>query len=291
MNYRHHFHAGNFADVMKHALLLQLVGALQRKEKGFLYLDTHAGRGGYDLAAAAQGDSLARRPEWPEGIGRLWGRASADLEPLTRDYVEAVRAFDREHGNLESTPRFYPGSPALVRRRLRPQDRMALCERQPEECAALRLEMSRVARCTVQEMDGYGALRAMLPPPERRALVLIDPPFEAQGEFAAMVESLQGGLERLPAGVFALWYPLTDRARVEAFFERLQAAGLPPTLVAELAVAGEDSPLKMRGCGLVIVNPPWQFDRAAGGALGALAGALAQGPGAAGGCRWLVAER
>ncbi|HWZ95922.1 MAG TPA: 23S rRNA (adenine(2030)-N(6))-methyltransferase RlmJ [Opitutaceae bacterium] len=288
MNYRHAFHAGNFADVFKHALLVQLARALQRKEKGFLYLDTHAGRGGYDLAAAARGDTLVRKPEWPDGIGRLWEKP--DLPAALTDYVALVRDFDRDNGNATGEPRFYPGSPRLVQRLVRPQDRLALCEKQPGECAALRAEFALAHRATVQEMDGYVALRAMLPPPERRALVLIDPPFESQDEFAQIAAALREGLRRLPGGMFAVWYPLTERARVDDFFAELLALKLPPTLALELAIAGEGSGLKMRGCGLVVVNPPWQFDREAEMFLPALAKILAQAPGADATMNWLVPE-
>ena len=289
MNYRHHFHAGNFADVVKHLVLVQLLRALQQKEKGFLYLDTHAGRGVYDLAAAARGDSLAREPEWPAGVGRLWRRE--DLPEPAADYVRRLRAFDRNRGQgADGPPRFYPGSPWIARMLARPQDRLVLCEQQPEECAALKGEFLLSPRTTVEERDGYGAVRAWLPPPERWALVLIDPPFEAQDEFAQIASALDEGLRRLRGGVFAVWYPLTERARVDAFFAELLALKPPPTLELELAIAGESSPLKLRGCGLAVINPPWQFDRAAGALLEFLGGALAQAPGGGGRVRWLVPE-
>ncbi|HTQ30043.1 MAG TPA: 23S rRNA (adenine(2030)-N(6))-methyltransferase RlmJ [Opitutaceae bacterium] len=288
MNYRHAFHAGNFADVFKHALLVQLIRALQRKEAGFLYLDTHAGRGRYDLAAAARGDTLLRRPEWPDGIGRLW--AGEALPAALADYVALVREFNRDNGGDPAAPRFYPGSPRLAHRLARPQDRLALCVRHPEEGAALRAEFARARRMSVQETDGYAALRAMLPPPERRALVLIDPSFEAPDEFAQIAAALREGLRRLPAGVFAIWHPLTQRARTEELTAELLALKLPPTLALELAVAGEGAGLKMRGCGMVVVNPPWQFEGLTEGFLPALAGMLAQAPGAGATLRWLVPE-
>lgn len=288
MNYRHGFHAGNFADAMKHALLVQLVRALQKKEKGFLFLDTHAGRGSYDLAESAQGDSLARRPEWPGGIGRLWTEEKAGA--ALADYVALVRAFDGERGNLGTEPRFYPGSPWIVRRLARDQDRVALCEKHEDEFLALAREFRGTARTAVHEADGYGAVRAMLPPPERRALVLIDAPFEAADEHAQIVAALGEGLARLPGGVFAVWHPLTERARTEAFFARLGELRLPPTLSLELTVAGEHSALKLRGCGLVVLNPPWQFDRVAEPMLGELARLLAQEPGGGAKAEWLVPE-
>ncbi|MFM1852023.1 MAG: hypothetical protein RIS54_1707 [Verrucomicrobiota bacterium] len=289
MNYRHHFHAGNFADVLKHAVTLRLVAAMQRKPKGFLYLDTHAGRGGYDLTGAARGDSLERQSEWPDGIGRLW--TAPDLPVALAEYVEAVRAYDRRQGNLTAAPRFYPGSPALVGAVLREQDRMVLCERQPDECAALRMAMARTPRCTVSESNGYTAVRAQLPPPERRALVLIDPPFEGESEFADIADALRKGLRRLPDAVMAIWYPLTRRARVDAFFEALAGASLPATLAAEIEVADDDAPIKMRGCGVVVVNPPWQVAAELEPAVQALGQLLAQRAGAVGRLTWLVPER
>lgn len=289
MNYRHHFHAGNFADVFKHVLLLELLRGLQKKEKPFLYLDTHAGRGRYDLETAARGDSLERKPEWPDGIGRLVA-TDEPLTPLLADYVERIRTFDRNQGNVADELRFYPGSPHIARSLVRAQDRLALCEKHPAESAALRAEFQFTDRCSVHEMDGYVALRAMLPPPERRALVLIDPPFEAQDEFAQIVEGLRGGLQRFPSGVFAIWYPLTSRAKIDAFYDELIALKPPPTLAVEIAIAGENSPLKMRGCGLAVINPPWRFDEAVKPTLDSLARLLAQGPGADFNLAWAVPE-
>lgn len=297
MNYRHLYHAGNFADVMKHALLIELVRAMQRKEKGFLYLDTHAGRGSYDLGLAAQGDSLARRPESPDGVGRVLGDdtakgSMADGQPSAAlgAYAELVRRFDRNRGNLGATPRFYPGSPAIVRALARAQDRLALCEQLPDEYAALAAEFVFHPRASVHEMDGYIAVRAMLPPAERRALVLIDPPYESQEEFARVATALRDGLARLAGGVFCVWYPLTQRARVDSFFAALRALPLPPTLVLELSIAGEASALKLRGCGLVVLNPPWQLEQAVQPLLEELAQTLAQEPGARSRTEWLVPE-
>ena len=289
MNYRHHFHAGNFADVAKHALLVLLVRALQKKEKGFLYLDTHAGRGGYDLSSAAQGDSLARRPEWPDGIGRLWNLN--EPASMLAEYFSLVRAFDRKKGNLTKEPRFYPGSPWLAHALMRPQDRLMLCEKQPDECAILREAFKVSERTSVRETDGYVALRAQLPPPERRALVLIDPPFEAQDEFVQIAAGLGDALKRFPSGVYAIWYPLTERAKVDAFFEELIALKPPAVLAAELAIASDLAALKMKGCGLVIVNPPWQFANVAESALAFLSGPLAQAPGGGQRVTWVVPEK
>jgi 23S rRNA (adenine2030-N6)-methyltransferase len=295
VNYRHHFHAGNFADVVKHVLLLRLLRALQQKPKGFVYLDTHAGRGAYDLTAAATGDSLARTPEWPEGIGRLWSRT--DLPPAVAEYVGVVRDFDRGRGGAGDVPQFYPGSPWIAGAVAREVDRLALCEKHPDECRHLAAEFEHARnangrlRVSVQEMDGYVATRAMLPPPERRALILIDPPYEAQDEYALATSALHDGLTRFPSGVFALWYPLTQRARVQEFLTAIEGLRPPPTLVAELGIAGDFSARKLKGCGLAIVNPPWQFDREARSILDYLSPVLAQEPGGGAHVNWLVPEK
>ena len=289
MNYRHRFHAGNFADVMKHVLLVQLVRAMQRKEKGFFFLDTHAGRGAYDLAAAAKGDSLERAPEWPGGIGRLW--AKEGISESLKEYREIVRSFDADNGGTGGEPRFYPGSPAIARALVRAQDRVALCEKHQEEFAALEERFCFAPRTLVRETDGYAAVRAMLPPLERRALVLIDPPFEAVDEFALVAGAIREGLARLAQGVFAVWYPLTERARIETFFAELRTLELPPTVTVEMTIAGEGAGLKMRGCGVLVVNPPWKFAEAAEAAARELAQILAVGNGAGARVEWLAAER
>lgn len=298
MNYRHHYHAGNFADVLKHATLLRLLAGLQAKERGILYLDTHAGRGGYDLSVAAGGLTKPRAPEWPAGIGRLWNRA--DLPPAVADYVAAVRAFDVEArmradvtGPVSAEgPRFYPGSPRLTQMRLRPQDRAALCERQPEEAAALAEEFSGLRRISAQPLDGYTAVRAMLPPPEKRALVLIDPPFEMQDEWTRVAEAVGEGLRRLPAGTFAIWYPLTARAKVDSFYrDILSIKELPPCFTVELLIGGEGAEMKLWGCGVLVINPPWGSARPLDEMTKWLAPILAQGAGAKGGVHWLVPEK
>ena len=288
MNYRHQYHAGNFADVVKHAVLVRIVKAMQRKERGFLYIDTHAGRGRYDLAAAARGDTLERTPEWPEGIGRLWARAG--LPELLAEYVALVKTYDLELGNLEAMPRFYPGSPRLVRALARPQDRLALFEKQPEEAEALRIELLRLGSVGIQTADGYAGLRGQLPAKEKRALVLIDPPFEAKDEFVQVVRAVGDALRRAPATTIMIWYPLTERARVDLFFDDLRMLALPPTFALELSVVGPANPMKMKGSGLVVINPPWQLDQELAPAARWLAGALAQDSGSQAELHWLVRE-
>lgn len=285
MNYRHAFHAGNFADVFKHVLLRELVRAMQRKPKPFLFLDTHAGRGRYDLARAEVG---GRAPEWPDGIGRLWN--ATGLPAPVADYVAAVREYNRACGAEGDALRFYPGSPALALQLMRPDDRCAFCELQPEEAAALERECAYARRARVHPIDGYVAPRAMLPPLEKRALVLIDPPFEAADEMKRVAVAVEEGLRRSPAAVFAIWYPLTGRASTAPLFLPLRERRLAPTLVAELRVQSETAEVGMGGCGLAILNPPWQFDRAMRPVLNQLATLLALDDAAA--CRfdWLVPE-
>lgn len=288
MNYRHSYHAGNFADVMKHAVLVRIVRAMQRKERGFLYVDTHAGRGRYDLASAARGDTLERKPEWPEGIGRLWNRSR--LPEVLADYIALVKAYDQKQGNLEAAPRFYPGSPRLVRMLARAQDRLALFEKQQDEAGALRAEFARSSQVGIQSADGYAGLRGQLPPPEKRALVLIDPPFEAKDEFAQVVKAVGDALKRAPAATIAVWYPLTERARVDGFFAELAGLALPPTFAFELTVVGPAHPMKMKGCGLVVINPPYQIDQELTPTCTWMAEMLAQDQGGRAELRWLVKE-
>jgi len=283
LNYRHAFHAGNFADVLKHALMVRLARAMQRKEKAFLYVDTHAGRGRYDLAKASEGDTQARAPEWPEGIGRLWDRA--DAPPEVADYLGLVRAFDLRHGNLAPEPRFYPGSPRLAKAVARPQDRIELWEKHPEECDALRDEFHGERRVSVHRADGYAAIRACLPPAERRALVLIDPPFESQEEWRHIEAAMDEAFRRFPGGTYAIWYPLSGRVPAADYLGYLKSLG-KPCFTTELALAGAGTGIA--GCGVVTVNPPWKVDDEARAIVGYLATVLCLGQEAQGSVRWLV---
>jgi 23S rRNA (adenine2030-N6)-methyltransferase len=284
LNYRHAFHAGNFADVLKHALLAQLVKAFQKKDRGFLFVDTHAGRGKYDLSLAAEGDTQARQPEWPGGIGRLWDRS--DIPPSLMDYMSLVRRFDRSQGNLTLAPRFYPGSPKIVSLMGRPQDRLDLWEKHPAECAALRKAFDGERRVSFHEADGYGAMKASLPPAERRSLVLIDPPYEDADEWSSVSHALNEGIARFPAGTFAIWYPLTERAGAAGFADSLRTVAAP-SLAAELRVDGNGTGLE--GCGVAVINPPWRFDEEARAIVRYLDGLLSDdGPENA--VRWIVPE-
>jgi 23S rRNA (adenine2030-N6)-methyltransferase len=282
MNYRHAYHAGNFADVFKHCLMVGLFRSLQRKGAGFLFVDTHAGRGSYDLQGAASGSTLPREPEWPNGIGRLCS-AGAPPAPVA-DYLRVARAFDLGRGGPGGEPRHYPGSPALAAALARPQDRLELWERQPDECAALRSEMAGRPRTAVHEADGYGALRACLPPAERRALVLIDPPFEAQGEWALIQGALSEGLSRFATGVYAVWHPVSERAGGGDFPSWAGGLGAP---VLHVTLLGPPKVMGMRGCGVYVVNPPWQFEDEARLTAGFLSGAPYRAGEAQASIRWI----
>lgn len=290
MNYRHHYHAGNYADVFKHVLLLQLIRAMQRKEKGFLYLDTHAGRGGYDLSMpSVLPDGREREPEHPAGIGRLWG-AEEELPAAISDYVALVRRFNDRRGETGEELKFYPGSPWVAKLLLRPQDRMTLCELRADDAEALDFDFAREKGVKVLALDGYTGLKAQLPPPEKRALVLIDPPFESKGEFADIERGVGEALRRLPGAVVAVWYPITERARTDEFQYALRELAVP-TLFAELTIAGDGSQLRMKGCGLLVLNPPWQIETEFRGVMPALVRILRVDEGAGGIVRWLVPEK
>jgi 23S rRNA (adenine2030-N6)-methyltransferase len=284
LNYRHSFHAGNFADVFKHALLVPLVRGLQRKEKGFLFLDTHAGAGAYNLNAAPSGRTL----EYVDGIGRLWARA--EVPPGVREYLELVRQFNASRGALGETLRFYPGSPRLALALLRAQDRLALSELHPDDCETLRTEFARDRGVNVQCIDAYSALRAFLPPPERRALVLIDPPYEDHNEVVRIHAALTEVLERFPAGTYVIWYPIKERAGAGAFKSLLATLPLPPTLAAEITVYANDPPDRLNGCGLLVLNPPWQIADELAPLITSLRDLLALEPGAHAGLEWLRDE-
>jgi 23S rRNA (adenine2030-N6)-methyltransferase len=251
VNYRHAFHAGNFADCMKHALLVWLVQALARKPAPFFVLDTHAGAGRYDLSAGPS----QRTGEWRDGIARL-----------LNDPPEPLAAY----AGLVSRLGLYPGSPALIRSLLRPGDRMACCELHPEDAAGLRRLFAQDPQVSVHHRDGWEALRGLLPPKERRGLVLIDPPYERADEFAMLAAGLRSGYARFRTGVFAAWYPIKHRAPVRAFHGAIEEAGIRDVIAAELCLREPVDPARLNGCGMAIVNPPFRFEEEAAPVLAAL---------------------
>jgi 23S rRNA (adenine2030-N6)-methyltransferase len=253
VNYRHAFHAGNYADVFKHVVLAMLVEHLKAKPVPFMYLDTHAGRGRYDLSQAQP----QRSGEYLGGIGLILKASAASLPAEVAVYLDLVR---RSAGAGHSPITAYPGSPLIVELLRRPVDRLVLVEKHAGEAAALRDALGRAKRVTVLEQDGYLALRSLLPPAERRGLVLIDPPYESDAEFDALLTALLHGHERWPTGMYCIWYPLTERAGSLRFRRELRESGIRRILDVQLSVLPADAAVAMHGCGLAIVNPPWQLD-------------------------------
>jgi 23S rRNA (adenine2030-N6)-methyltransferase len=253
MNYRHGFHAGNFADVFKHAILARILVYLTKKDAPLRYIDTHAGAGRYDLA----GEAAQRSPEWRDGIARVVkARQPAEIATLLRPYLDAVGPWDDE-----GRPLSYPGSPALAQALLRPQDRIALSEAHPEERAALVAALGRDARLSIVGTDGYVALNAYVPPKERRGLVLVDPPYEAPDEGRQVETALAHALAKWPRGTYVLWRPIKDAREDARFLNSIAALGAPNLLRLEIDVGpvapGPHSPAPLRRAGLIVANPPY----------------------------------
>ena len=230
-----------------------------------------------------------RLPEWPAGIGRLW--AEKNPPALLADYLASVRACNARQGAPDAALQYYPGSPWIAHGQLRMQDRAAFCELREDDAEALEQDFGNQPNVSVHTIDGYTALRAMLPPKEKRALVLIDPPFESAKEFTDILNGLREALRRFPSGVYAVWYPITERTRSDWFHQDLLALGLPPTLVSELQIAGDAAEVRMKGCGLLILNPPWQIEAEIRSVLPVLLERQKLDSGAAVRVRWLVPEK
>jgi 23S rRNA (adenine2030-N6)-methyltransferase len=277
--YRHQFHAGNFADVFKHALLVRLLLALRRKDKPFVYIDTHAGTGRYDL----EHPWAQKNAEFRDGIARIFDRK--DIPPLAAPYVAAVRS-ENPDGRL----RWYPGSPLVARGFLRAGDRALLTELNKKDCAALEKLFARDRQVAVRLMDGYQSLTAHLPPKERRGLVLIDSSFDRRNEFARLADALREAHRRWRTGVYALWFPLMEPPAMRAFERTIAASGIRRILWLELTLGAQRTTEKLTGCGMVVVNPPYGFAEEAEPLIDWLARALAPAGKARGRCRVLVGE-
>ncbi len=282
MNYRHGFHAGNFADVVKHAALSRIIAHLQTKPAPFRVIDTHAGAGLFDLA----GPEASRTGEWREGIQRLLDAPlSLQARALLAPYLDAVAAFNPS-GKLKA----YPGSPLLVREWLRRQDRLIACELEPHAAAALAGNLGSGARAKAIAIDGWTALSAYLPPKERRGLVLIDPPFEAPDEFARLAEAVGQAQRKWAPGIYLLWYPIKDRSGPDILAKRLKWLGIAKILRAEVSMSKRPDPNRLNASGLIIINPPWTLEHELAGLLPVLVDCLSQGQG---GFRldWLAGEK
>src|SRR5690242_7364399 len=277
--YRHLFHAGNFADVFKHALLTRLIVLLTQKDKPLCYLDTHAGTGSYDLSH----EWAQKLAEYKEGIGRIWTRE--DVPEVLSPYLRIVRAHNRT-----AQLRFYPGSPLIARQLLRPTDRMVLVELNKEDCGRLERAMAGEPRARVVNDDGFHALKAYLPPLERRGLVLIDASFDRAHEFERLTQALQLATKRFATGVYALWYPLMDPPAMHQFERDLAATGVRRILQVELSVWGPHWRASLRGCGMIVVNPPYGFEQQAKATVDWLLPVLREDEDAGVRVRWLVPE-
>jgi 23S rRNA (adenine2030-N6)-methyltransferase len=266
MNYRHAFHAGNHADVLKHVVLLAVLEALKRKPAPFCVLDTHAGRGQYLL----QGEQADATGEARGGIFRLF--VLHGLPTLVQAYLKRVQA-DNPVGALLT----YPGSPLLAAQAMREQDRLFACELQPDEARALATLFRADPRVTVMARDGYAAVKALVPPKERRGLVLMDPPYEAQeDEFRPILKALREGLERWPTGTYALWYPIKRGRSLQPFLRKAALLPCKSALRIELLVRPDDSALRLNGSGMLVINPPWKLDEDLAPALPVLARLLGE---------------
>jgi len=283
MNYRHAFHAGNFADVLKHAVLVRILLHLRTKPAAFRLIDTHAGAGRYDLG----GPEATRSLEWREGIERL---VAAPLgEParlLLAPYLDAIAAFNNP-GSLIC----YPGSPALVRAFLRAQDRLLACELEPNAAAALARYLAGDRRSKALAIDGWTALHAYVPPKERRGLVLVDPSFEDAGDFARLGEALEAAQRKWAGGTYLLWYPVKERAGPDALARRLRRSGIAKILRVELSLGGTRADNRLGACGLIVVNPPWTLADELAILLPELAAILSAGSGGAHCVDWVASEK
>ncbi|MFC6673034.1 23S rRNA (adenine(2030)-N(6))-methyltransferase RlmJ [Marinobacterium aestuariivivens] len=273
LSYRHAYHAGNYADVLKHLVLASTLEYMTRKDKPLLYLDTHAGAGRYRLS-----ESMAqKKAEYRDGVGRLWGRDLPDvLTPLM-----AVLERLNPTGKLE----YYPGSPLIAAELLRPQDRLRLFELHPSDLRLLTGNFAADRRVRIEDSDGFASLKALLPPPSRRALVLIDPPYEQKDDYRRVVRAVLEGYQRFPTGTCLVWYPVVDRSRIDEMARGLKAGGIRNLWQVELGLAPDSEGFGMTSSGLFMINPPWILEAELKEALPELAKRLAPEQG-----RWMLQQ-
>ena len=282
MNYRHAFHAGNFADVLKHVVLSRVLVHLREKAGAFRVIDTHAGAGLYDLTSS----EATRGGEWQDGIGRLMDASlPKPAAELLAPYIEAVRALNPS-GSLRS----YPGSPVLAQHFLRRQDRLIACELEPNAANALRRSLRGDERAKAIEIDGWTGLTAYIPPVERRGVVLIDPPFEEKGDYTRLAAALDTARRKWASGAYLLWYPIKGRPEPDALAKRIRRLAIPKVMRVELTVSPLSDPSRLNGCGLILLNPPWKLEAELAGLLPILAGLLVRSGKPVWHLDWLAAE-
>ncbi|VEI59022.1 putative DNA methylase, N-6 adenine-specific [Pasteurella multocida] len=251
LSYRHSFHAGNHADVLKHIVLMLIIESLQQKEKGFYYLDTHAGVGRYRLFS----EESEKTAEFEEGIGRLW--QCDDLPEEVARYIELIKKFN--YGGKEL--RYYAGSPLIAATMLRPQDRALLTELHPSDFPLLRNNFKEFENITTKRDNGFIQVKATLPPKERRGLVLIDPPYELKEDYDLVVNTIEEGYKRFATGVYAIWYPVVLRQQVKRMVRNLENTGIRKILQIELAVRPDTEQRGMTASGMIVINPPWTLEQ------------------------------
>ncbi len=250
MNYQHSYHAGNFADVFKHIVLVALIQSLLRKETAFCYLDTHAGASHSDLL----GENAQKTQEFTDGIQKIF---QVNNPP---DWIQPYLACVKKINPTQEL-RFYPGSSYFVNSFLRSQDRMILSELHPDNARRLKQFFAYDKRVAVHQQDGYQSLKAFLPPKERRGLVLIDPPYEKADELLSLPAKIATALKRFETGIYAIWYPIKTREGLKPFYREWQKEITRPMLLTELCVYPDDSAGRLNGSGMLIINPPWQLDQ------------------------------
>lgn len=253
MNYRHLYHAGCVADVMKHYVLTLLLQKLAEKETPFAVLDTHAGRGIYNLATSA----AQKTREYAKGVGRLM--QVKNPAPPFAPYLALIRQLNQEQGQGPHDFTYYPGSPYIARQYLRPQDRLLLSEWQTQECEALKEYFHRDRQVVVHHQDAYVALKALLPFPERRGLILIDPPFEEKDEFVQLTAALKTAYQKFATGMYAVWYPIKADSYLDIFYKKMHALGIEKMQVVEFLLQPRETKVQLNGCGMLFINPPWQL--------------------------------
>lgn len=251
LSYLHSFHAGNFADVLKHTVLVHTLQYLTQKPKPVFYLDTHSGPGGFELDAS----EAQKNREFENGIGRLW--QETDLPDIVADYVENVRQFEQACSNTSTTLRHYPGSPWFASHLLREHDRLSLCELHPREQQTLQANFKQDRRIKVFNQDGFQTAIGAMPPKERRGLVLIDPPYEVKTDYDRVVEVLKACHQRFATGTYAIWYPVVQRQQIEKMLNAIQNSGIRNIQVFELGLEADTDQRGMTSSGMILVNPPW----------------------------------
>jgi len=246
LSYRHSYHAGNFADVLKHSVLIHILEHLKKKQKPFCYVDTHAGAGSYSLNS----EQAEKTQEYLQGIAMLW--QANDLPPAIAAYVRVVKAF-----NIEARLDNYPGSPMIARHLMRQQDRLFLYELHNTEIQVLRKSVAKDKRVHIAHEDGFKRSPQIMPPQQRRGLVLIDPSYEIKTEYSQVFETITQLYKRFATGTFALWYPVVERQRINELEQKIAASSLQNVLLFELAQRSDSNALGMTASGMIVVNPPW----------------------------------